>query len=201
MVKKRNTTQIRLDGNALCLDFVNTIHDRINEPRSDYLNTFAEFLQWATKAGVINLKMQTAFAETVNEKADMNLLNETLSVRELLYRIFLAVCHKKKITTDDLQAFNLLLSDSLSRLTIAPEKNSYATKWKSQSGDLFTITAPIIYSTYQLLLSGKLHRVKECPGCGWLFLDTTKNGKRRWCSMETCGSSVKALEWYYRQKK
>jgi predicted RNA-binding Zn ribbon-like protein len=50
-------------------------------------------------------------------------------------------------------------------------------------------------------LSDKLERVKECPNCGWLFLDTTKNGKRRWCSMEDCGSNVKALEYYYRKKK
>ncbi|MGH2486180.1 MAG: CGNR zinc finger domain-containing protein [Ktedonobacterales bacterium] len=29
--------------------------------------------------------------------------------------------------------------------------------------------------------------MRECPGprCGWLFLDTSKNGARRWCSMES----------------
>ncbi|MBN2893708.1 MAG: CGNR zinc finger domain-containing protein, partial [Bacteroidales bacterium] len=26
------------------------------------------------------------------------------------------------------------------------------------------------------------------------------NGKRRWCSMRSCGSNVKSLEWYYRNK-
>jgi len=42
---------------------------------------------------------------------------------------------------------------------------------------------------------------KECPNCGWLFFDKSKNGRRKWCSMQTCGSNVKALEWYHRQKK
>jgi predicted RNA-binding Zn ribbon-like protein len=62
------------------------------------------------------------------------------------------------------------------------------------------IIAPVIYSAYELLLADKLNRIKECTNCGWLFLDTTKNGTRRWCSMNTCGSIVKAKEWYHRNK-
>ncbi|MEJ7682514.1 MAG: CGNR zinc finger domain-containing protein [Segetibacter sp.] len=55
--------------------------------------------------------------------------------------------------------------------------------------------------SYETLLSDKLSRIKECGNCGWLFYDSSKNGKRRWCSMKTCGSNVKALQWYHRQKK
>lgn len=44
-------------------------------------------------------------------------------------------------------------------------------------------------------------RIKRCPGqdCGWLFLDETKNGRRRWCSMETCGNRAKARRSYQRR--
>ena len=45
--------------------------------------------------------------------------------------------------------------------------------------------------------------VKECPGagdCGWLFYDTSRNGARRWCSMEGCGSGVKMRRHYARQR-
>ncbi|TIU06903.1 MAG: CGNR zinc finger domain-containing protein, partial [Mesorhizobium sp.] len=31
----------------------------------------------------------------------------------------------------------------------------------------------------------------SCPRCGWLFLDTSRGGKRRWCSMRTCGNREK----------
>ncbi len=32
--------------------------------------------------------------------------------------------------------------------------------------------------------------VRECLGvnCGWLFLDRSRGGRRRWCSDETCGT-------------
>lgn len=41
-------------------------------------------------------------------------------------------------------------------------------------------------------------RVKMCPGndCGWLFIDETRNARRRWCSMDTCGNRAKAARHY-----
>lgn len=44
-------------------------------------------------------------------------------------------------------------------------------------------------------------RVKLCPGhdCGWLFLDETKNARRTWCRMETCGNRAKAARHYARR--
>ncbi|MEM9358929.1 MAG: CGNR zinc finger domain-containing protein [Pseudomonadota bacterium] len=49
----------------------------------------------------------------------------------------------------------------------------------------------------------ELDRVKMCPGddCGWLFVDETKNRRRRWCRMETCGNRAKAARHYKRTKQ
>jgi predicted RNA-binding Zn ribbon-like protein len=46
----------------------------------------------------------------------------------------------------------------------------------------------------------ELDRVKTCPGdnCGWMFLDETKNSRRTWCLMETCGNRAKAARHYRR---
>ena len=35
-------------------------------------------------------------------------------------------------------------------------------------------------------------RVRGCGRCGWLFLDSSRGGRRRWCSMSTCGNREKA---------
>jgi predicted RNA-binding Zn ribbon-like protein len=54
---------------------------------------------------------------------------------------------------------------------------------------------PVVRSAVELATAGPLERVKQCPapeGCGWLFLDTTKNRIRRWCSMDECGGQAKA---------
>ncbi len=48
----------------------------------------------------------------------------------------------------------------------------------------------------------ELSRLKMCPGenCGWLFIDETKNARRKWCSMETCGNRAKAMRHYNRSR-
>lgn len=47
-----------------------------------------------------------------------------------------------------------------------------------------------------LLCGADMERLGMCPpeagGCGWLFLDHTRNRSRRWCTMDTCGAGAKA---------
>jgi predicted RNA-binding Zn ribbon-like protein len=43
--------------------------------------------------------------------------------------------------------------------------------------------------------AGELARLKRCVGCPWLFLDRSKNGSRRWCSMEMCGTDEKVRRY------
>jgi predicted RNA-binding Zn ribbon-like protein len=54
-----------------------------------------------------------------------------------------------------------------------------------------------------LLTSEELVLVRECAAedCGWLFLDKTKNHRRRWCDMKTCGNRDKARRYYERMRK
>ncbi|WP_204057876.1 CGNR zinc finger domain-containing protein [Microbispora corallina] len=48
----------------------------------------------------------------------------------------------------------------------------------------------------EFLSTVDLDRLKVCPvaegGCGWLFLDITRNGSRRWCAMADCGAQAKS---------
>jgi predicted RNA-binding Zn ribbon-like protein len=202
MVKNKKIGDILLHGNVLCLDFVNSIHDRINEPDHDYLSNAADLFYWAVKAGVINTKTCNTSLKDIGDSSSQanKVLKDAKLIRELLYKIFKAISQHKRVNAQDLQVFNELLSKCFSRVEIITDGMGFTKDWKVVPGELLLITAPIIHSAYELLLSEKLDRVKECPNCGWLFLDTSKNGKRRWCSMKTCGSIVKALDWYHRQK-
>jgi predicted RNA-binding Zn ribbon-like protein len=56
------------------------------------------------------------------------------------------------------------------------------------------------------LLSGiELARLGRCPvedgGCGWLFLDHSRNRSRRWCTMENCGTGAKATRLTERRRR
>ncbi len=90
MVKDNLVKNVLLNGSILCLDFVNTIHDRINEPDRDYWVTYVHLLQWALKAGSIRSKDYEAFLKHFKSKPARGpkLLKEAIRLRELLYRIF-----------------------------------------------------------------------------------------------------------------
>ena len=62
---------------------------------------------------------------------------------------------------------------------------------------------PLARAAVALLATPNLDRVKECANhasCGWLFLDQSKNGSRRWCSMDDCGSRDKMRRQYARRR-
>lgn len=44
-------------------------------------------------------------------------------------------------------------------------------------------------------------RVRACaaPDCGWVFVDRSKNGSRRWCDMGSCGNRAKLRSYRLRQ--
>jgi predicted RNA-binding Zn ribbon-like protein len=61
---------------------------------------------------------------------------------------------------------------------------------------------PIVRSTADLLTSGELERVRQCPGeeCGWLFLDASRSGRRQWCDMAECGNLAKVRRFRERAR-
>jgi predicted RNA-binding Zn ribbon-like protein len=63
--------------------------------------------------------------------------------------------------------------------------------------------APIAWSAADLLTGPRAQRVRQCAdekGCGWLFIDESRAGTRRWCSMGECGNRAKARRHYLRRK-
>lgn len=71
-------------------------------------------------------------------------------------------------------------------------------QWLRQQSlrDLITISALSVLADPR-----ELNRVKMCPGhdCGWVFLDETKNARRKWCLMEVCGNRAKSTRHYARK--
>jgi len=94
-----------------------------------------------------------------------------------------------------------LLSDAFVDLKIEFYDRSVKIDLSDKKKSLSEPFKSVIKSAYDILTAEDFTRIKECPGCGWIFLDKTKNGKRRWCNMKVCGSSDKASRYYYRKRK
>jgi predicted RNA-binding Zn ribbon-like protein len=111
---------------------------------------------------------------------------------------------------DALLTLNRELSVALSRLRVAPAAgDAYVWAWDQGEEDdgggppLERPLWPVARSAAELLTSAKLGRVKVCggEGCGWLFLDESRNGSRRWCESRDCGNRERVRKHLARKKR
>jgi predicted RNA-binding Zn ribbon-like protein len=196
----RTLETLELVGGAICLDFVNTVNSRLH-PEHEYLMQYSDLVDWANKVGILSPAQVTQLQKRgkQNTEAAEAALLSALSLRDLLYKIFSQAAKGFEPEKKELQSFIAAYGESFSHGQFLKTEKHYKTTWRvDESPD--ALLWPIIYSAGELLLSDELGRVKECPGCGWLFMDSSKNQSRRWCSMNSCGARDKMQRYHKRQR-
>ena len=188
---------------AMCLDFANTLAYRGSTP-TESLHTFADLLKWCSDAGAIDARLShqlRAWPET-RPKRVVDVFTDAIALREVIYRIFHEVASGTNPDEVDLDLLNRALRDAPSRTTIQRGANGFGWQIEESKTSTALILAPVLWSAGDLLVGPQLARLRECSNekCLWLFLDDSKNGTRRWCSMQACGNRAKAHRHYLRQK-
>jgi predicted RNA-binding Zn ribbon-like protein len=189
-------------GGALCLDFVNTIDPRHEAPREDFLRDHDHLLEWAAYVELV----------TPEERAQLRLEADShpgsaraahrraLALREALYEIF---AEAQDPSAGPLELINDELQRALAAMTLVGDRDGgYQRSWDAAPA-AERLFGPIMQSALDLLTGPHRRRVRECAGdgCGWLFLDTSKAGRRRWCSMAICGNRAKAQRHRQRRRR
>jgi predicted RNA-binding Zn ribbon-like protein len=192
-------------GNNLCLDFVNTVHDRSTDTRRDDFTSYDDLVVWGQLAGTTTAgeaEQLLAWARQHPEEA-MRVFKRAIEQREVIYRIFAAIAQERTPDPSDLARLNELFADAMSRACIALRGNTFTWDWSQKETTLESLLWPVIRAAVELLTSQDLHMARQCAAddCTWLFLDTSKNHSRRWCDMKSCGNRTKVSKHYERRKK
>jgi predicted RNA-binding Zn ribbon-like protein len=197
-------------GGDPCLDFVNTVAWRLTDRPVEYLGSYEDLLAWGRQAGLIALEEREVLSEwaaTHPEEAQAT-LSRAVALREAVHRLLSAAIAGEPQDEGALSAFNRELSVALSRLRVAPVAgDAYVWAWERGGEDgggplpeqpLW----PVARSAAELLTSAKLGRVKVCggEGCGWLFLDESRNASRRWCESRDCGNRERVRQYLARKR-
>jgi predicted RNA-binding Zn ribbon-like protein len=178
-------------GNALCLDFTNTVNQRPT-PKRDLLDTLQGLQAWTAAAG-----LSTHAPLTSTDLARARVL------REDIYTIFAAVVDGQPRPREPLERLLTAYARALPHATwfgLAAPPGNPSLHWQSDRA-FANLAGPITDSALTLLRQGTLDRVRACPSCRWLFLDTSRNNKRRWCSMATCGSRSKSAMYFAKTRQ
>jgi predicted RNA-binding Zn ribbon-like protein len=182
MVKNNKIDNITICGGSLCIDFVNTVKNRVTVPLADYLSSFEDLLYWSQRMEIISPnQFRELNARATNQAKEAELFfKKCIAYREVLFELLLALSKKEKVPAPVLETCNLHIETHMPYIRLKQSQNGFEETWAFQEDDFRLITAPIVNDCYELLISDKLDKLKECPKCGWIFSDTTKNGKRRW---------------------
>jgi len=196
---------LALVGGALCLDFANTSSGRGTPLRQEHLRRVEHLLAWAVHAGMLDADGQRALAAAARNAPALadETVARALSLREAIYGLFRAAVAGAPPPDASLAIFNAALSEAMAAAALRPDATGgFTWGWSPVANSAAELLWPIAHSALRLLTGRELGRVKLCPGhgCGWLFLDRTRNGRRRWCEMEVCGSRAKMRRYHQRRR-
>ena len=164
----------------LCLDFLNTV-DAWPHPTRDDLVSADDLGRWAADTA-LPLSRPPTDADVAAARA----------LRERLLHVFSTVVDGRPPAGDDVQwLLAEAAASSGSPTTAQLAAGQVQLRWSPPLSPS-DLGSSIAFTAVSLLVQGPLARVKACPTCGWFFLDSSRNGTRRWCSMQYCGSRAKA---------
>ena len=191
-----------LSGGNLALDFVNTVSNRPTAEPIERLTDYNHLVFFGLESNlypmrsVDHLYMRAGQAPGVAKSA----LQKAIQFREALFAIFSAVVEHRAIPGNALQQLTLMLQEAMAHGRLVHSGHRFAWEWTSMNIHLESALWPIARAAADLLLSDELEHLRMCASddCAWLFIDRTKNHRRRWCDMKTCGNRVKARRHYQR---
>jgi predicted RNA-binding Zn ribbon-like protein len=164
------------------VDFTSTLGKRWREPAIERIPAQADLGRWFAEAGLTSASLDVSPAA----------LRHAHQLREALYRLLRVPVFGERPAGADLELVNHWAARTPPAIALR--------------GDLSTtLVEPTAIGLLALLardgvelLGGPLgERLRECASetCTLLYLDTSRAGTRRWCSMELCGSRDKMARY------
>ena len=191
-----------LDAGAVCLDFANT-----RGTSGEHLADYADLVAFAAQAHLLTREdADWLRAEAQRDRVSAEgVLVRAKRLRASISSIFTAIAAGKKPREHDVEQLNFELAATLQHARVVAtgceDSGGYRWGWSGRNPDapLWAISR----SAADLLVDDARRRlVRQCGAseCSWLFLDTTRNRSRQWCSMRSCGNREKARRHYQRRR-
>jgi predicted RNA-binding Zn ribbon-like protein len=173
-------------GGHPVLDLTNTVFNRAHPAEdNELLKAPSDVLTWCASVGLFE------GAPSLAEASASGLVPEVRAVREQAWAVFNAVALGETVPSEP---FGALLERAgvgvraghVPQIDAALDR--IAADWRAPR----TIPTVLSLLAVHALFTLPPNRIRACGRCGWLFLDSSRGGRRRWCSMSTCGNREKA---------
>jgi predicted RNA-binding Zn ribbon-like protein len=203
--QRRRPPQFDLVAGALCLNFINTLDDRFSSQPKELLTSYLDLARFGEDTGILSdLQVDRLMTKSMQYKEDaQGALESAIEMREAMYKVFWALVQKQPVPRGPLMILNGYAQEAARHMSVVPHDGHFEWQFDSERNDFKAPLWPIARSAAELLASNRVQFVRACASktCEWLFLDESKNHRRRWCDMTKCGNRAKAKSFYTRKKK
>jgi predicted RNA-binding Zn ribbon-like protein len=187
-------------GNHLALDFLNT-RPILNGQPTELIPDFNALLRWFHAAQLISSRDMERLRRRWQGSACAQQTAEAMrDLREKLRKDILAWEDGGAIHPSTVAELNRLMADHPMLTRLGASGSVRATELWFAPRRPEDLLAPLAHSTALLFANVDRRRVRKCANCVGHFLDTSKKGTRRWCSMALCGNRLKVAAYAARRR-
>lgn len=188
-----------LSGGHPALDLVNSLDERLSGSpierlaRIESVHALAAAARLDGPPGMPAVSARSA-RKAMPARGDDKVLARIRALRESGFRALSAVAEGRSIPRDDLALIETAVRDAREALALHQEPGEPIARWRWRPiSEAERLLHGFALSIESLVTGAACSKVRICAAadCAVLFVDTSRTGRRRWCSMATCGNRAK----------
>jgi len=201
-----NIEDIALIGGHPALDFVNSVEGRGSETTLNYLANYDRLALWCVRVGLI----APADGARVRQQAKRHAViaarvwREAMDLREGLNDVFRALVRSNDPPKAAVTVLNTAIERAFANRRLQPTgRGAIGWRWNAANAGLEIVAWEIALSAAGLVTDADhRRRIRICANgpCDWMFLDTSRGRRRRWCRMAVCGNASKVRRFRERHR-
>jgi len=198
--QREDALQIELVGGRPCLDFANHRERMLGDA-----DPYGRLIELSLAMHLLELPEANALLLRAEKRHDGRhaVVRRVDELGAALTSLFTAVAHVADVSVAALSVLNRETANAYANAEISPRGPGLEWRWRASSPPAPDRPLwPVARDAADLLTARDPQRIKLCASepCRWLFLDESKNGRRRWCDMAVCGNRAKARRYRERQR-
>ncbi len=185
------------------LDFLNT-RPTVRKQPVELLSSLEDFVRWLGRAGAMDAR---AAAEAIRRwgggAEGARIAEQARGLRETLRQMVDGIVKGRGVPTEALAAINFILAENDGGLRLERQGGGFRTRFVSRPTQPIALLGHIAEAAADLLSRRDLRLVRRCgnPDCVLYFYDVTRNHRRQWCAMATCGNLMKVRAFRRRHRR
>ena len=187
-------------GNHLALDFLNT-RPILAEGSKELLPDLQALVRWLVASGVLTPQKGRILSRKWQDTPQASaFLRQLLQFRERLRAVVIRQEAGFPVSGAFIAELNSLLKQHPSVIGLQRKGKKLELDAASEAEEPNDVWAPVAMAVAELLSGASQRRLRKCEACIVHFLDTSKKGSRRWCSMNICGNKIKVAAYQQRKR-